>query len=125
MTSIDLAGLNIGQLTDLLAKAQAEIASREKRNRKDLWAELERRLAAEGYKLGDIFSELGTASPGNARRKIPPRYRARRTPARPGAASDGPQSGCRRSSTTAESTWLPSSRSRCTRSTPRFPRGCT
>ena len=42
-----------------------------------------------------------------------------RTPARPGAASDAPRSGCKRSSTSAESTWPHSSPSRCTRFTPR------
>ena len=43
----------------------------------------------------------------------------RRTPNRPGAALDGPRSGCRRSSTNAASTWPPSNRSRCIGSTPR------
>ena len=75
MTSIDLAGLGIEQLTGLLAKAQAEIVARAKENRKALRAELERRVAAEGYQLGDIFPELGAPAPGGARRKRPPRYR--------------------------------------------------
>ena len=43
-------------------------------------AELERRVAAEGYGPADIFPELGTASPGAARRKRPPRYRDPQNP---------------------------------------------
>ena len=75
MKSIDLSKLGIEQLTKLLASAQTEMAEREKRNRRDLRAELERRLAAEGYKLADIFPEFGPASPGGYRRKRPARYR--------------------------------------------------
>ena len=75
MKSIDLAGLGIVQLTDLLAKAQTEMAAREKENRKALRADLERRVAAEGYQLGDIFPELGAPAPAGAVRKRPPRYR--------------------------------------------------
>ena len=73
--SIELTGFDNEQLTELLSKAQAELASREKQNRKDLRAELERRVASEGYGLADIFPELRTASPGSARHKRPPRYR--------------------------------------------------
>ena len=58
MASIDLSALNIDQLTDLVGKAQSEMASREKQRRKDLRSELERRVAADGYKMGDIFPEL-------------------------------------------------------------------
>ena len=43
-------------------------------------AELERRVAAEGYKLAEIFPEFGTVSPGRARRKRPPRYRDPQNP---------------------------------------------
>ena len=72
MASIDLSDLNIDQLTDLVGKAQSEMASREKQRRKDLRSELERRVAADGYKLGDIFPELGTgATGGRQRRKMP------------------------------------------------------
>ncbi len=73
--SIELTGYDIEQLADLLSKAQAELASREKQNRKNMRAELERRVAAEGYRLADIFPELRTLSPGPARRKRPLRYR--------------------------------------------------
>ena len=47
MASIDLESLDIDQLAELLAKAQTEIASRKKGNRKELRTELERRVAAE------------------------------------------------------------------------------
>ena len=80
MTSPDLTGLNIDQLTDLLEKAQTEMASREREKRKDLRAELERRVVAEGYKLRDIFPELGTPESGRTRRKRPVRYRDPRNP---------------------------------------------
>ena len=59
MTEVRIAGLDVEQLTDLLGEAQAELASRERQNRRDLRAELERRVAAEGYKMADIFPELG------------------------------------------------------------------
>ena len=75
MASIDLDNLDIGQLAELLNNAHAEMASREKRNRKELRAELERRVAAEGYKLADVFPDLGAASSGPGRRKRPPRFR--------------------------------------------------
>ena len=77
---IDLEELDIEQLTDLLTTAQAEMASRERENRQNLRAELERRVAAEGYKLADIFPELAAASAGPARRKRPPRYRDPQNP---------------------------------------------
>ena len=80
MTSIDLEKLDIGQLAGLLGEAQAEMAAREKGNRKDLRSELERRVAAEGYQLADILPELGIASPGRARRKRPPKYRDPQNP---------------------------------------------
>ena len=67
MASIDVAGLDIGRLTDPLGRAQAEIASRDKRHRKDLRSGRERRLTAEGYKLSDTFSELGTGSMEDSR----------------------------------------------------------
>ena len=81
MTIIDLSGLEIDQLTDLVGKAQAEMASRERQRRKDLRAELERRVSADGYKMGDIFPELGSGSASAARRrKRPAKYRNPQNP---------------------------------------------
>lgn len=81
MTSIDISGLDIDQLTDLVTKAQAEMASRERQRRKDLRAELERRVDADGYKMSDIFPELGSASGSGARRqKRPAKYRNPQNP---------------------------------------------
>ena len=81
MADIDLSGLNIDQLTELVAKAQTEVASREGKRRKDLRNELERRIDAAGYKLGDIFPELasGTTS-GSQRQKRPAKYRNPQNP---------------------------------------------
>ena len=79
MTSIDLEPLDIDQLSELLAKAHAEMASREKENRTELRAELERRVTAEGYKMSDIFPELGAAS-SSTRRKRPAKYRDPQNP---------------------------------------------
>ena len=75
MASIDLDKLDIGQLADLLTEAQAELASRERHNRRAFRAELERRVAEEGYRLGDVFPELSATSSTPARRKRPPRFR--------------------------------------------------
>ena len=61
MADIDISRLTIDQLTDLVGKAQTEMASRERQRRKDLRSELERRLTADGYKLHDIFPELVSA----------------------------------------------------------------
>ena len=73
---IDLSGLNIDQLADLVAEAQSEMASRERQRRKALRSELERRVAAEGYKLGDIIPELRSSDPnGTRRRKMPVKFR--------------------------------------------------
>ena len=80
MTSIDLESLDIDQLAELLAKAHAELASREKENRKELRAELERRLSAASYKLGDIFPELSSAAATSTRRKRPAKYRDAQNP---------------------------------------------
>ena len=80
MTSTDLDKLDIEQLADLLANAQAEMAAREKHNRKELRTELERRVAAEGYQVADIFPELRAASSAPGRRKRPPRYRDPQNP---------------------------------------------
>ena len=81
MADIDLSGLNIDQLTDLVGKAQSEMASRERQRRKDLRSELERRVTAEGYKMGDIFPELGSATGTGARRqKRPAKYRNPQNP---------------------------------------------
>ena len=80
MTSIDLKSLDIEQLPELLAKAQTELASREKQNRKDLRDELERRVAADGYKMADIFPELGAGAASGDRRKRPAKYRNPQNP---------------------------------------------
>ena len=81
MADIDLSGLNIDQLTELVGKAQAQMASREKQRRKDLRSELERRVAADGYKMGDIFPELGTGGAnGRQRRKMPAKFRNPKNP---------------------------------------------
>lgn len=81
MDQIDLKGLNVDQLGDLVNKVQTEMASREKRRRQDLRSELERRVTAEGYKMGDIFPELGNApSGGRRRRKMPAKYRNPQNP---------------------------------------------
>ena len=81
MADIDLSGLSIDQLADLVEKSHAEMASREKQRRKDLRSELERRVTAEGYKMGDIFPELGSASGTGARRqKRPAKYRNPQNP---------------------------------------------
>ena len=81
MADIDLSDLNIDQLTDLVGKAQSEMASRERKRRKDLRSELERRIAAEGYKMGDIFPELAKGGTnGTGRRKMPAKFRNPQNP---------------------------------------------
>ena len=80
MASIEVNHLDIEQLTELLSNTQAEIAAREKHGRKELRAELERRVAAEGYKMGDIFPELGAGASRGARRKRPAKYRDPQNP---------------------------------------------
>ena len=76
MADIDLSRLNIDQLGDLVGQAQGEMAGREKKRRNDLREELERRLTADGYKLGDIFPELGSANGARpAQQKRPAKYR--------------------------------------------------
>ena len=80
MTSTDLDKLDLEQLADLLGNVQAELAAREKHNRKELRTELERRVAAEGYRLADIFPELRAASSAPGRRKRPHRYRDPQNP---------------------------------------------
>ncbi len=81
MPDIDLSGLNIDQLTHLVGKAQSEMASRERQRRKDLQSELVRRVTAEGYKMPDIFPELGTGGAnGRQRRKMPVKFRNPRNP---------------------------------------------
>ena len=89
MASIDLSGLNIDQLTDLVGQAQSEMASREKQRRKDLRSELERRVAADGYKLARHLP--GTRERRRGRDGSAERCRrnsgTRRTPRRPGPGS--------------------------------------
>ena len=82
VASIDIERLDIEQLTELLAKAQTEITSREKGNRTELRAELERRVAADGYKMADIFPELGAGAASGARGKRPAKYRDPQNPER-------------------------------------------
>ena len=80
MASITLERLDIKQLGELLAKAQTELASHERQGRTDLRAELERRVAAEGYKMADLFPELGAGAASGARRKWPAKYRDPQNP---------------------------------------------
>ena len=81
MAAIDLSVLNIDQLNDLVGKAQGEMASREKQRRKDLRSDLERRIATDGYKLGDIFPELASgAASGSQRQKRPAKFRNPQSP---------------------------------------------
>ena len=81
MMSIGVSGLNIDQLTDLVGKAQSQIASREKQRRKDLRAELERRVTAEGYRMGDIFPELRNPAVGSRQRQeMPGKFRNPQNP---------------------------------------------
>lgn len=80
MPDIDLEPLDIDQLTELHGNAQTEIASREMENRKALRAELERRVAAEGYKMSDIFPELEAGASSGNRRKRPAKYRDPQNP---------------------------------------------
>ena len=85
-TDIDLSGLNSDQLADLATKAHSEMASREKQRRKDLRSELERRVAAEDYKMGDIIRELRSGGANGTRRlKIPAKLRNPQIPMRPSA----------------------------------------
>ena len=56
------------------------MASRERQRRKDLRAELERRVAAEGYKMNDIFPEFGSAASAGTRQKRPAKYRDPQNP---------------------------------------------
>ena len=52
------------------------MASGERQRRKDLRNELERQAAADGYKMGDIFPQLGTANGARVgRQKRPAKYR--------------------------------------------------
>ena len=82
-TGLDLKSLDLEQLPELLAKAQTELASREKQGRTDLRAELERRVASDGYKMADIFPELGAGASSDARRKWPAKYRDPQNPEQP------------------------------------------
>ena len=80
MDQIDLEKLNVDQLSELVGKVQTEMAAREKRRRKELRDELERRVSAEGYKMGDIFPELGASTSGSRRRRMPAKYRNPQNP---------------------------------------------
>ena len=81
MTSIDLSNLNVDQLSALVGKVQSEMASREKKRRQDLRTHLERQVLAEGYKMGDVFPQLGTGVvPSRQRQKRPAKYRNPQNP---------------------------------------------
>ena len=81
MADVNLSGLSIDELTALVGKAQTEMASRKRQRRKDLRSEIERRLAADGYKLGDIFPELGSrAASVSQRQKRPAKFRNPQSP---------------------------------------------
>ena len=55
--------------------------TREKQRRKDLRSEIERRITAEGYKMGDIFPELRSGGTnGTRRRKLPVKFRNPQNP---------------------------------------------
>ena len=57
------------------------LASRERKRRRDLRSELERRVTAEGYKTGDIFPELEKGGVcGTGRRKMPVKFRNPQNP---------------------------------------------
>lgn len=57
------------------------MASRERKRRKDLRSKLERHVAAEGYKPGDSFPELGSGgTSGSRRRKMPAKFRNPQNP---------------------------------------------
>ena len=71
------------------------------------------------YRRGDRGGRGARGQDDDVKR---PGTATRTTLTTPGAASEGPRSGCRRSSTNAESMWPPSSPSRCTGSTPRTDR---
>ena len=76
MEDFDLSGLDNDDLTNLVGKVQTEMASREKQRRKDPRSELERLVTAEGYKMGDIFPELGNGtSNGRQRPQMPVKFR--------------------------------------------------
>ena len=60
---------------ELFAKAQTEMATRANQGRRNLCAELERRVASYGYKMADIFPEFGAAFSSGTRRKRPAKYR--------------------------------------------------
>ena len=81
MADVNLSGFNIDELTEFVGKAQAEMALRERQRRKDLRSEIERRLAADGYKLGEIFPELGSgAASGSQRQRRPAKFRNPQSP---------------------------------------------
>ena len=122
LADTDLSRLNIDQLTALVGKAQSEVASREKQRRKDLRSELERRLAADGYKLGDIFPELPTGAVGGRQhRKMPVKFRNPQNPDETWTGIGRSRGGCRRSWASGASIWRRSRPFQCTASTPRGP----
>ncbi len=77
--SVDLRNMSADELSSLVSQAQTEMASREKGKRQELRRELERRVTAEGYKLGDIFPELGGGTTGK-KRSMPAKFRNPQNP---------------------------------------------
>lgn len=121
MSSIDMARLDDERLSDLLDESQAELASREGRCRQNLLSELDHRVAAEGYRMRDLFPDLariGVSATERGRR--PGRFRNHQYLEETRAASGAPRGGCRRSSMSGESASSPSGRSRCPGSTSRI-----
>ena len=81
-----------------------------------LRSELVRRVAKEGYKMGDIFPELGTgAVGGQQRRKTPVKFRNPQNPEETWTGIGHSRSGCRRFSKSEGSTWRRSRRFPCTK----------
>ena len=120
MADIDLSRLNVDQLTELVGKAQTEVASREKRRRKDLRSELERRVAADGYKLGDIFPELASGAANvTQRQKRPAKYRNPQNPEQAWSGIGRTPKWVQAILGERGSTWRRSSKFRCTRFTRR------
>lgn len=58
VATVELSEASIDQLRDVVGTAQAEMASRERQCRNDLWSVLELRVGSKGYKRGDIRKGL-------------------------------------------------------------------
>ena len=100
MADINLSGLNIDQLTELVGKAQSEVGlprGEAAQGPPERGRAAGSTRQATGYKLGDIFAELasGTAT-GSQRQKRPAKYRNPQNPEETWAGIGGHRSGCRR-----------------------------